>query len=107
MGGALILSSFFITITITFTIFMSFLVPGTRAIEMTSGVLLPILCYTFLPAYRKFCTDPDPDDLKLSKPKASCEILDKADAVLTSFKKSVDSNLDCMEEAEHESEHSY
>merc|ERR1739848_784305 len=81
----------------------------TRAIEMTSGVLLPILCYTFLPAYRKFCTDPDPDDLKLSKPKASCEMLDKADAVLTSVKtKSVDSNLDFIEEeAEYDSKRSY
>ena len=41
----------------------------TRAIEMTSGIVLPILCYMFLPAYRKFCNEPDPDDLKLSKPK--------------------------------------
>ena len=43
----------------------------TRAIEITSGFSLPILCYTFLPAYRKFCNDPDPDDLKLSKPKGT------------------------------------
>ena len=69
---------------------------------------MKFLCYTFLPAYQKFCTKPDPDDLKLSKPKASCEMLDKADAVLTSVKtKSVDSNLDFMEEAEHGSKHSY
>jgi len=82
---------------------------ATRAIEMTSGFSLPILCYTFLPAYRKFCNDPDPDDLKLSKPKASCEMLDKADAVLTSVKtKSVDSNLDFIEEeAEYDSKRSY
>ena len=39
-----------------------------RGIEMSSGIFLPILCYTFLPAYRKFCNEPDPDDLKLSKP---------------------------------------
>ena len=43
----------------------------TRAIEMSSGILLPMLCYTFLPAYRKFCNEPDPDDLKLSKPKGT------------------------------------
>ena len=41
----------------------------TRAIEMTSGITLPILCYTFLPAYRYFCNEPDPDDLRLSEPK--------------------------------------
>jgi hypothetical protein len=40
-----------------------------RAIEMANGFLLPILCYLCLPAYRQFCTEPDPDDLKLSTPK--------------------------------------
>ena len=40
---------------------------------------------------------------------ASCEMLDKADAVLTSVKtKSVDSNLDFIEEeAEYDSKRSY
>ncbi len=40
-----------------------------RGAEMASGILLPIFCYTFMPAYRKFCNGPDPDDLKLSKPR--------------------------------------
>ena len=40
-----------------------------RAVEMTNGFLLPIICYLSLPAYRQFCTEPDPDDLKLSTPK--------------------------------------
>ena len=40
-----------------------------RAIEMANGFLLPIICYLSLPAYRQFCTEPDPDDLKLSTPK--------------------------------------
>ena len=40
-----------------------------RAIEMSNGFLLPVICYLCLPAYRKFCTEPDPDDLKLSTPK--------------------------------------
>ena len=40
-----------------------------RGAEIASGITLPILCFTFLPAYRKFCNEPDPDDLKLSKPK--------------------------------------
>lgn len=40
-----------------------------RAVEMSNGFLLPIICYLSLPAYRKFCTEPDPDDLKLSTPK--------------------------------------
>ena len=40
-----------------------------RAAEVASGITLPILCFTFMPAYRKFCNEPDPDDLKLSKPK--------------------------------------
>ena len=40
-----------------------------RAIEMANGFLLPITCYLSLPAYRQFCTEPDPDDLKLSTPK--------------------------------------
>ena len=41
----------------------------SRAIEMSSGISLPILCYTFLPAYRYFCNEPDPDDLRLSEPR--------------------------------------
>ena len=40
-----------------------------RAIEMANGFLLPIVCYLSLPTYRQFCTEPDPDDLKLSTPK--------------------------------------
>ena len=40
-----------------------------RAAEVGSGLTLPILCFTCMPAYRKFCNEPDPDDLKLSKPK--------------------------------------
>lgn len=40
-----------------------------RGAEVASGIALPILCFTFMPAYRKFCNEPDPDDLKLSKPK--------------------------------------
>ena len=40
-----------------------------RAVEMSNGFLLPIICYLSLPAYRQFCTEPDPDDLKLSTPK--------------------------------------
>ena len=42
-----------------------------RAVEMANGFLLPIICYLSLPAYRQFCTEPDPDDLKLSTPKGS------------------------------------
>ena len=41
----------------------------TRGCEVASGITLPLLCYAFLPAYRKFCNEPDPDELKLSKPK--------------------------------------
>ena len=40
-----------------------------RAAEVGRGLTLPILCFTCMPAYRKFCNEPDPDDLKLSKPK--------------------------------------
>ena len=40
-----------------------------RATEMANGFLLPIVCYLSLPTYRQFCTEPDPDDLKLSTPK--------------------------------------
>ncbi len=42
-----------------------------RGAEVASGLMLPILCYSFMPAYRKFCDGPDPDDLKLSKPKGT------------------------------------
>jgi hypothetical protein len=40
-----------------------------RAAEMVHGVLLPFLCYLCMPAYRQFCSEPDPDDLRLSSPK--------------------------------------
>ena len=46
----------------------------TRGCEVASGIALPVLCYAFLPAYRKFCNEPDPDDLKLSKPKMQSKI---------------------------------
>ena len=49
----------------------------TRGCEVASGIALPVLCYAFLPAYRKFCNEPDPDDLKLSKPKMQSKIQDK------------------------------
>ena len=92
----------------------------TRACELASGIVLPVLCYAFLPAYRKFCNEPDPDDLKLSKPKRktldnflhwisalilildshTSDIADRNEAILTSVRKSVDSHLDFMEEME-------
>ena len=40
-----------------------------RGAEMVHGLLLPLLCFLFLPAYRQFCNEPDPDDLRLSSPK--------------------------------------
>jgi len=74
----------------------------TRGCEVASGIALPVLCYAFLPAYRKFCNEPDPDDLKLSKPKMqnshTSDIADRNEAILTSVRKSVDSHLDFMEE---------
>ena len=46
-----------------------------RATEMANGFLLPIVCYLSLPTYRQFCTEPDPDDLKLSTPKGKFGVL--------------------------------
>ncbi|TRY67474.1 hypothetical protein TCAL_05352 [Tigriopus californicus] len=41
-----------------------------RAIEMlASGLVVPILCYLWLPTYRSFSSEPDPDDLRLTKPR--------------------------------------
>lgn len=40
-----------------------------RGAEMVTGILLPVLCFIFMPAYRQFCNEPDPDDLRLSSPK--------------------------------------
>ena len=41
-----------------------------RAVEMVAvGLALPIAVYMTLPAYRQFCSEPDPDDLKNSAPK--------------------------------------
>jgi hypothetical protein len=42
-----------------------------RGAEMVAGLLLPLLCYLCLPAYRQFCNEPDPDDLRLSCPKGT------------------------------------
>ena len=37
-----------------------------RAFEIVlSGLALPFLVYLWLPAYRQFCSEPDPDDLRL------------------------------------------
>ena len=43
---------------------------GSRAAEaLVTGLALPILAFLWLPAFRQFATEPDPDDLKLSRPK--------------------------------------
>jgi len=31
-----------------------------RGAEMVCGILLPVLCFVFMPAYRQFCNEPDP-----------------------------------------------
>ena len=36
---------------------------------LVTGLALPILAFLWLPAFRQFATEPDPDDLKLSRPK--------------------------------------
>ena len=42
----------------------------SRAAEaLVSGLALPLLSFLWLPAFRQFATEPDPDDLKLSRPK--------------------------------------
>jgi len=40
---------------------------AARALEMIMGLLLPIVVYTFLPAYRQFSSEPDKADLRRSK----------------------------------------
>ena len=40
---------------------------ATRAAEMILGLLLPAVVYSFLPAYRRFSSEPDETDEKRSK----------------------------------------
>lgn len=68
-----------------------------RAAEVASGLTLPLLCYLSMPTYRQFCTEPDPDDLKLSTPKAKHHSEHEDAAVLTSVRpKSLDSQNEIM-----------